>query len=613
MRATAPLESGGPTVPKTLFRQLDDHAARQPQRLALRIRDGAAWRTWSWAEYRDDVVAVAKGLVALGHQPGDCVAIVGPNRPEWVICQLAVMAIGGIPAPIYVTSTAEQVGQILANAQPRLAIASSAEDLARYRAGPGGAALTIVWIGAGPVPEGVAGEVLTLAMVKARGADVGTERLEAARGEATDATSLLIYTSGTTGIPKGVCVSEQAIAGLIDAFRERYAPIFESEYRIVSYLPLCHIAEQIFTVFVHLAIGGEVTFCPDMTKLLDHLKETRPTAFLAVPRVWEKFHAALDTQLQALRGPKAALVRWARQTELAAVDRQVESGVIGHGLARRAAQALVLSGLRTRLGLEQLLLAASGAAPMRTDVLRFFASLGVLIHEAYGMSETVGVSNVQRFQRPRFGTVGPAIRGVELRIGDEGEVQLRGPTMTRGYHRLPDETAALFTSDGWLRTGDVGALDEHGDLRITGRLKELLITSGGKNLAPVEIEQWLQQIEGVAHAVVVGDRRNYLCALITLDRERIAGLAQAAGVPATKAEDLAVDPRVQAHLFQQVEALCNPKVARYQTIKRIAVLPREFSVDGGELTPTLKLRRSAIAARYAPQIDALYAQPEAAS
>lgn len=604
-------QPGGSAVPKTLFRLLDDHATHRPQRLALRIRDGATWRTWTWAEYRDDVVAVAKGLVALGHQPGDCVAIIGPNRPEWVICQLAVMAIGGIPAPIYVTSTAEQVGQIVENAQPRVAIASSAEDVARYRASPGGAALTIVWIGAEPIPASLAGGVLSLAALKERGLGLGTERIAAANGEATDATSLLIYTSGTTGVPKGVCVSQKSIAALVEALRERYAPAFASEFRVVSYLPLCHIAEQIFTVFAPLEIGGEVTFCPDMTKLLDHLKDTRPTAFLAVPRVWEKFQAALDTQLSALRGAKAALVRWARRTELAAVERQVERGLGRDGLSRRAAQALVLSGLRTRLGLDQLRLAASGAAPMRVDVLRFFASLGVLIHEAYGMSETVGVSNVQRFLRPRFGTVGPPILGVELRIGDEGEVQLRGPTMTSGYHRLPNESAALYTADGWLRTGDVGAVDEHGDLRITGRLKELLITSGGKNVAPVEIEQWLQQIEGVAHAVVVGDRRNYLCALLTLDRERLAGLAQAAGVTNAAAETLAVDPRVQAHLFQEVEARCNAKVARYQTIKRIAVLPGEFSVDGGELTPTLKLRRGFVATRYATEIDALYAQPEA--
>lgn len=597
----------------TLFRQLTDHAARHPDKVALRVRDGEGLRTYTWADYRREVVAVARGLVALGHQRGDCVAIVGPNRPEWVICQLAIMAIGGVPAPIYVTSTAEQFGQILENAQPRLAIAAAAEDVQKYRAAPGGQALTIVWMGATPPPADLAPGVLTLDAVKQRGEGQGDARLEAAGAEATGATSLLIYTSGTTGVPKGVCLSQLGIGTLMAALRERYHPVFEGEYRVVSYLPLCHVAEQIFSVFAHLDMGGEVTFCPDMTKLLEHLQATRPTAFLAVPRVWEKFHAALQSQLDALSGLKAALVRWARATEAAAVDRQVERGVVESGLARRAAEALVLGGLRRRLGLDQLRLAASGAAPMRVDVLRFFASLGVLIHEAYGMSETVGVSNVQLYQRPRFGTVGPVIRGVDVRIGDEGEVQLRGPTMTQGYYRLPDETAALFTPDGWLKTGDVGELDAQGNLRITGRLKDLIITSGGKNVAPVEIEHWLQQIDGVGHAVVVGDRRNYLCALLTLNRERLAALAQAAGVAPATPQALAADPTVQAYLQKQVDAQCNPKVARYQTVKRIAVLPDEFSVDGGELTPTLKLRRAFVNARYAQAIDALYAQPEAAA
>ncbi|MEO0603986.1 MAG: AMP-binding protein, partial [Myxococcota bacterium] len=423
-----------------------------------------------------------------------------------------------------------------------------------------------------------------------------------------DAMGLLIYTSGTTGEPKGVMLRHRGLTIMADATLARF-PLLGGGYRYVSYLPLCHVAEQLMTNYSQLTGGSEVWFIDDPKNLRDALVEVRPQVVLGVPRVWEKMQAALEARLREATGVRAMLAKWALATELAGFDADVkrDDGKQRIGLRRGLARRLVIDRIKDAIGLDQVQVAVTGAAPISESTLRFFASIGITIYEGYGMSETSGVATAAEYLRPRFGTVGRALDNVEIRIADDGEILMRGPIMTTGYLHRPALTAELIDDDGWVHSGDLGSIDDEGNVRITGRKKEMLIIAG-ENVFPREIEEaHLSRIVGVGQAVVVGDRKPYLSALVVLDPENLGPLADAAGVPEAPLAQLATDERIHAHLMQQVEADCNAHVARYQTIKRIAVMPQEFSVDGGELTPTMKVRRAAVAKKYAAEIEGLYA------
>ncbi|MCB9530863.1 MAG: long-chain fatty acid--CoA ligase [Myxococcales bacterium] len=600
--------------PHTLVHQLLDWAARTPNAVALRHKQRGHWEQWTWAQYAEQAKKVAAGLVSLGHQPDECVAIVGDNRAEWVIIELGIMMARGIPAPIYTTNTAAQAAYIVQNSEAKLVVVDGAAQLAKLRAGVEEASLGVETFVSMDAVAGAPDGTVDFAGLVARATPALEAEVDARVTTLTgDNTALLIYTSGTTGVPKGVMLDHGGLLAMSSAVLAML-PMFDAQtpaearapYRTLSYLPLCHGAEQLITTMGHLRTGGTVSFCPDMKQLKDYLVEVRPTLFLGVPRIWEKFQAALTARLDSVTGAKGALARWARSTELAAAREEAASGRRVHTLRRALANRLVIRKLAEALGLDELRYAITGSAPISVATLEFFASLGIAIHEAYGMSETSGVCTITPPGAARFGRVGKAIDGVGIRIAEDGEVQLHGRIMTRGYFRMPDETRELYTDDGWLHTGDLGDLDADGYLAITGRKKELLITAGGKNVAPAELEAYLQEIPGVAQAVVVGDREPYLAALITIDVEQLPALATQLGVAPTL-EAVASAPGLHALLDPGVETRCNARVARYQTIKRYRVLPVEFSVDGGELTPTMKLRRTEIAKKYADEIRALYA------
>jgi long-subunit acyl-CoA synthetase (AMP-forming) len=599
----------------TLVGRLAHWARIQPNAPAIHEKkaDGT-WHSYTWGEYWDAVRSTAKGLIALGHQVGECAALIGGSRCGWVICEFALQAARGTPAPIYPNNTAEQVSYIARHARTRIAIADTLEQLAKYRQGIEQGLMSTEHLVLMDEPEGGDERVISLAELQQLGREQDDGELDRRLGElTTDETALLIYTSGTTGLPKGVQLSHSNMVYLSDTMLD-YFPLFREQipFRIVSYLPLCHIAEQIATNLIQLTTGGQVYFCGDLTRIKDYLVEVRPTVFLGVPRVWERFQAVLEGKFAETTGIKRKLTGWARRKELECFEQGLAEGRTLMPFTRKLARKLVISKVHNALGLDQLALAVTGAAPISRGTLDFFASLAIPLYEVYGMSETTGIVTSSRQGQPHFGSVGRAIDKTELKIADDGEILVRGPGITSGYLHDPEKTAEAFTKDGWLRTGDLGILDGHGYLKITGRKKDILVTAGGKNIAPAEMEHYINQIPGVGQVVVVGDRKTYLTALLTLDPTSLEVLCATVGIPVASLAEVAEDEKVQSYLMERVEQDCNHKVARYQAIRRICVLPVELTIEGGEVTPTMKVKRNVVTEKYKDKIESLYEETDGA-
>jgi len=593
----------------TLPRRIERLAVERPDRKALlEMGPDGGWVSTSWNEYWQAVRNLAKGLIELGVRSGDSVALVGNNRCDWVISQMGISAAAGVPAPIYVTNTIDQVAYIVNHCRARIAICDSQEQLNKLFTALERGLIELDHIITMDALDSEHTLVTSLVDVIARGSLMPDGELDLRTAAVKpDDLALLVYTSGTTGVPKGAMCTHRGIAAIGQAFSDA-VPVFQEidPSRYISYLPLCHVAEQALTNFVGLHAASETYFCPDLTKIKDYMLAARPHSFFGVPRVWEKFEVALGARLSAATGLKAKLAKWARRVELESVKQSVETGKVVDTVQRRLANKLVISKIKYALGLDELIAAGSGAAPAAHSTLEFFASVGILIHEGFGMSETTGLATAQPLGMPRFGTVGQALPGVDIRIADDGEVLFRGLNMTSGYLHMPEESAALKTEDGWMRTGDLGTLDEDGFLSITGRKKDLLITAGGKNIAPAEMEKHLQGIPGIGQAVVVGDRQPYLCAILALEVDALPDLCKAAGVSVAPLAEIAGNEKIRAFLAARVESNCNNKVARYQTIKKFEVLPHMLSVEAGELTPTLKVKRNVINARYQAIIEGMY-------
>lgn len=599
--------------PRTLPQWIEKWANETPNDNAIYDRVGPGeWRPLTWKQYWQRVRDIGKGLIALGVDKGDVVAMLANNRTDWVCCQFGSAAAGAILAPIYVTNTVEQVGYIVSHSEAKVAICDGGELLDKYLEAERQGLIDVAHIITMDDTGSDHAKVKTLDELMALGREQPDDELDKRlSGAEDDDVTMLIFTSGTTGLPKGAMYTHRGIETTGNGTAGMYPALLESiEHRAISYLPLCHAAEQGLTNFVGLRTRGEVYFCPDISLIKDCLTEVRPTIFLGVPRVWEKFESALRGKLAEATGLKAKLASWAMKTELAGFYKTVETGNPNTGLMRKIANKLVISKIKTALGLENLYMAATGAAPISKSTLEFFGSLGIPLHEGYGMTETTAYATLSPHLQPRLGTIGKPFEGVTVKIGDDGEILLRGDNMVKGYYKLPDKSAELWSEDGWMHTGDLGAVDADGYLSITGRKKDLIITAGGKNVAPAEIEGLLQAIPGVGQAVVVGDRQPYLCALLVLDHEALPDLAKAAEVPLASASEMAAQDKVQAFFKHQVLEVVNPKLARYQTIKKFEVLADPFSVDGGELTPTMKVKRNIVNDKYAELIASMYSRED---
>ncbi|MDI1444912.1 long-chain fatty acid--CoA ligase [Polyangium sp. 6x1] len=586
------------TIPSRLFKQ----AERRPDAPAHHIKSGGVYRPKSYRELADEVKRLGKAMIALGQKPGFTVCILGFNRSEWAAFDVAAMAAGGAPAGIYTTCSPEEVAYIVHHAESEIVLVEDAGQWAKIEKMLGELPRlkqVVTMRGAPRIDHPL---VASYDAFLDKGKDV-TDEAFFARIAALEPQGLatLIYTSGTTGPPKGVMLSHQNLAWTSDAAQKLVGGAAQD--CVLSYLPLSHIAEQIFTIHGCITMGGSAYFAESIDKVPDNLKEVQPTLFFGVPRIWEKFHAGVQGKLKEAKGAKKALVTWAMDVarEATAVKMRGRTPEGALALQYKLAQKLVFNKLKAAIGMSRARTCVSGAAPVAKEILEFFASLDIIVSEVYGQSEDTGPTTFNRGNDMKLGTVGTKLDGVDVKIAEDGEILVKGPNVFLGYYKEPQATADTL-QDGWLHSGDLGQFDKDGFLSITGRKKEIIITAGGKNIAPKNIEAALKNHPPIAEAVVIGDRRKFLTALVVIDP---AAAGELAGSPGADLDKLRSDPSVVAAVQKAVDSV-NSTLARVETVKKFHILDRPFTIESGELTPTLKLKRRVVYDRYAHEIDRMY-------
>ena len=596
----------GATLPGRLLA----HAAARPQAVALRDKHHGVWRGISWARYAEQVAAVGHALADLGVQPGDHVAILSDNRPEWLFADLGAQGIGARSVGIYQTNPPEDVAWVLTHSGARVLFCEDQEqvDKAVAIADQTPAVRQVVVFEPRATRSYDDPRLMAWTDFLRRGEELARQRpgwfAQRVRALTPADPAMVVYTSGTTGQPKGAMLSSVNAVVLPDALLSTLQA--GPDDAILSYLPLCHVAEKIFSLFVPLACGCTVHFGEAIETVRSDLCEVSPTIFLGVPRIWEKVHASVTLKMQDASWLKRALFGlFTRQGQRIATRRR--RGGVGalDRLLWRLGDLLVFRPLQERLGLRRCRLPVSGAAPISADLLAWFHGIGVPVLEGYGQTECAGVSHLNPPDRPQLGTVGLVLPGFEHRTAADGEILVRGPHVFCGY--LHDEAATRQTIDaqGWLHTGDIGVIEEGGYVRITGRSKEIIITAGGKNLSPEKIENALKTSVYIKEAVAIGDRRKFIGALIQVDREAVGDRAQRQGVPYTSFADLVAKEFVLKLLAEEVNK-ANELLARVEQVRAFRLLPRELNQDDGELTATQKVRRQAVQVGWAELIESMF-------
>jgi long-subunit acyl-CoA synthetase (AMP-forming) len=588
---------------------LADTLKKNGDRPALRVKRHGGWRTITWNAYARDARRAGRALVKLGVEPGKGVSLIGQNSPEWLIANLGAILAGAMPAGIYTTNSPEQVRYITTHCEAKVAFADTAEQVAKFVAEADRTPLLEVVVQMLGRPAEAAGgnklRVLAWEDFLAIGDGVPEAELDArTAAQKPDDVCTLIYTSGTTGDPKAVMITHTNVVWTSAAVEGALG--FSDEEVSLSYLPLSHIAEQMLTIHGPMRMGSVVYFAESLEKLGENLAEVRPTYFMGVPRVWEKIQAKMVAAGAAAPRVRKKIAAWAKKQGLAAgyAEQRGEARPLLYPIAKK----VVFDKVRQKLGLDRARICVTSAAPIAKDTLEYFLSLGIPILEVYGMSECTGPATYSPPDDYRTGKCGICLPGAEIKVAEDGEICMRGPHVFKGYLKDPETTKATIDPEGWLHSGDIGTIDAQGFLQITDRKKDILITAGGENIAPQLIEGLLKGIPVIAQAVVVGDRKKFLAALVTLDAERVAAEAEAAGSPARTVEAAAACPIFRKHLDKQIAEL-NTRLARVQTIKKFAIVPTEFTIDGGELTPTMKVKRKVVNEKYKAQIEAFYADP----
>jgi long-chain acyl-CoA synthetase len=592
------------TLPHLFFQQVKTRGPR----IAMRRKEFGIWNRITWDEYGKMVNQTAAGLIRAGLEPGDRVAILGDNRPEWLVCHVATMAIGCVTCGVYSTNAPEQVAYVVGHSEAKLLFVENEEqvdkvlqiypDLEQLKK-------VVVWD-----PKGLWGFSHEGIMFNDEFLQQGTEYLReypTCVNERLDAinpqqTAMMIYTSGTTGRPKGAMISHLNIIGLTDSLNQAVG--FRAEDELLSYLPLAHIYENFLSVFQAIYNGGTVNFVESMDTLSMNLREVSPTIFCSVPRIWEKFMSMIEIRMSDSTIVKRALYRLAVRVGMRWVRTDKNSSQrFLWGLAYWPLYFLVLYHLKRQLGLERVRYGVCGAAPASPELFEFYNALGVPLREGYGQTESTGVIAIQGIDNPRWGYVGEPLPGVEVKIAEDGEILAKGVNVFQGYYKNPDLTSETV-KDGWLHTGDVGALED-GHLKIMDRKKDIIITAGGKNITPAFIENKLKFSSYIQDAVVIGDRRKFLTALVLIDEDNVTKYAQDNRIPFTTFADLTQNDEIQKLINHEVQEM-NKNLSKVETIKKFALLPRQFYEEDGDVTPTKKVKRASLEKRYAEMIDNMY-------
>ena len=568
---------------------------------AVAIRTKGDAFTITWTELRDRVDALAGGLAKLGLERGQTIALMLSNRPEFHICDLAAMTLGATPFSIYNTYAPSQIEYLVTDAEARMLICEQRYLPQVLEARAQLPDLEHVIVVDGEAPAG------TLALSEVEGSNPGFDaEASVAQLQSSDVLTL-IYTSGTTGPPKGVQLVHRNLLAAVEGLDALIQ--FPTDGRVISWLPAAHIAERNAHHYLPIIFGLQVTCCDDPRQVLSYLPEVRPSWFFAVPRIWEKLMAGLETMIAAQPDEERRRMQRALEAGLRKVRLEQRGEEVPTELAEQvaAADAEIFSGLRRTLGLDQVEAINVGAAPTPVEVLEFFHAIGLPLAELWGMSETCGAGAVNPSTKIKIGTVGPPAPGVQLKLDSDGEILVKSDVVMLGYRNLPDKTSEVFTDDGWLRTGDIGVFDEDGYLRVVDRKKELIINAAGKNMSPANIEAAVKASSPlIGQACCIGDQRSYNTALIVLDADFAPAWAAKEGIDGTSLESLATDERVREAVQEGVDK-ANDALARPEQIKKFTIVPGDWLPSGDELTPTMKLKRKPIAEKYAAEIEAMYA------
>ncbi len=569
----------------------------------LQYRENGRYVPVSTVEFGRKIRALALGLRELGCGPARKLAILAENRPEWILTDLANLCLGGITVPIYPTIVPPQIKYILEDSESSVIVCSTPalrEKIEAIRS-----ELPNVTVCLTMEREASAG-FRTLDEIMRRGESIDREQpaLFEAGALAVRPNDLasIIYTSGTTGIPKGVMLTHSNFTSNIDAL-DQVTDFNKTDY-ILSFLPLSHVLERM-TTFAFLYKGASIGYAENIDRVADNMLEVRPTIMISVPRLFEKIYSKVMDNVLAGSATKRKVFFWALRIGLDQARRTIARQKIPTGLAfrRRLAHRLVFKKILERTG-GRIKFMVSGGAPLSGDIAEFFYAIGVIILEGYGLTETSPVVACNTFERIRFGTVGPIVPGVQVRIAEDGEILVKGPNVMKGYYKKPLETVEVIV-DGWFHTGDIGFLDADGFLTITDRKKDLIVTAGGKNVAPQPIENTLKRIPQIANAVVVGAKRKFISAIIVPEKDKLIELARQNGLAFASYAELLAGPEINRLLLETIDK-STPDLASYEKIKKIILLERDFDIDREELTPTLKVKRNKVEEKYKDLIDALY-------
>ncbi len=595
---------------ETLLTYFQKHVKEEPKRVALRHKDYGIWHDVTWAQYGEKVRQVAMGLIRLGLKKGECVSVISENRPEWVYSDFGIMCAGGITAGIYTTNAAEQCGYIVQNSGSRFYIAENEEQFDKTlkfrRETPHLEKVIVIEM------EGLKRYKDPLLMSFDDLLRLGKEHDEKNPGlfeqrvneVKPEDVAVLIYTSGTTGPPKGAMLSHSNLLYMSEAM-VKANPIVEGD-ETLSYLPLCHIFEQLFTVLINIRYGTVVNFIESPDTVMDNMKEVSPTVVYGVPRIWEKYASGIMIRMSDATWFKRTVFKASMGIGMKYADLKMNFKPIPPylRLAYFAAYMAVFRKLKERLGFDRVRVAYSGAAPISPDVLKFFNAIGLPLIEGYGQTEGTGVTTVSRKGRLKMGKVGQPLPGVEVKIAPDGEILVRSPGVFKGYYKNPEATAETL-KDGWLHSGDVGELDEEGFLKITDRKKDLIITAGGKNIAPQNIENQLKFSPYINDAIVIGDRRKYLVALIAIDEENVIKYAQDHKIQFGTYASLTQAPEIKQLIQKEVDKV-NKGLATVEQIKKFTIIPKKLYEEDGEVTPTMKVKRKFINEAYKDIIEKMY-------